>query len=46
MDDILTKVGLCVVGLLLCVVFKDSLEVLIDTIVGELLIAAKNILGV
>lgn len=44
-DGILVTVGLCVIALLLCVVMKDSLATFITTIVNELTLQAKNILG-
>ncbi|MCM1568642.1 MAG: hypothetical protein NC081_04255 [Roseburia sp.] len=44
-DGILVTVGLCVIALLLCVVMKDSLSDFITTIINELTLEAKNILG-
>ena len=43
-DGILVTVGLCIIALLLCVVMKDSLTDLIETIVKSLTSEAQRIL--
>lgn len=43
-DGILVTVGLCIIALLLCVVMKDSLTDLIETIVQSLTSEAQRIL--
>lgn len=45
LDGILVTIGLCIIALLLCVVMRDSLTEFIKTIVAEMTVSAKNILG-
>lgn len=44
-DGILVTVGLCVIALGLCVLFKDQLSTFITTIVQEMTTKAKGILA-
>lgn len=43
-DGILVAIGLCVIGLVLCVILKDPLTDLINTIVTEMTNYAKGVL--
>ena len=44
-DGLLVTVGLCIIALVLCVVMKDSLAELIQTIVTSMQSKATGILG-
>lgn len=44
-DGILVSVGLCIIALVLCVVFKDGLTTFITTIVQSLTTKAQGILA-
>lgn len=44
-DQLLVKVGLCIIALLLIVVFKDQLSAFISTIFTQLTTKAQGILG-
>ena len=44
-DGILVSVGLCIIALVLCVVFKDGLTTFIKTIVQSLTTKAQGILA-
>ena len=44
-DGLLVTVGLCIIALLLCVVMKDKMAGLIETVINALTTKATNILG-
>jgi hypothetical protein len=44
-DGILVTVGLCIIALVLCVVFKDQLSNFITTMISSMTTKASNILS-